>query len=899
MGFMAQDARTQELTDPESAEPVMPERFARWFAARGWSPRPHQKAVAAAAARGESVLLIAPTGGGKTLAGFLPSLIALEAANHRRHERAPGGARPHALHTLYISPLKALTVDVARNLEEPIREMGLDVRVETRTGDTPPAKRQRQRARPPDMLLTTPEQLALFIAQENSAAFFADLQAVIVDEAHALAPTKRGDLLTLGLAALERWAPGFRRIGLSATVAHADALARWLAPQRPRTLQAAETETAADAASGARAAASSSSDQRANHVAIVRGAGGAAAEIEVLASEERIPWAGHTGRHAYEEVYAQIKTARTALVFVNTRSQAEMTFQGLWAANADALPIALHHGSLDVGQRRKVEAAMAAGSLRAVVCTSTLDLGIDWGDVDLVIQMGAPKGAARLIQRIGRANHRLEEASRALLAPSNRFEVLECLAAQDAVAAGELDGETSPLGALDVLAQHVMGRACGEPFREEELYAELTTAAPYADLDARTFQRVLDLVSTGGYALGTYDRFRRIVKQGGRWRARNREAAQRHRMNVGAIVEEPMLDVRLAAGRRAADAPSHAVPPRPQMALRQRAPTTPPPRARQIRGGRAIGRMEEWYASQLSPGDTFVFAGRLLQFEGMAETDVYATPARGGQPRVPSWQGGKFPLSTFLAARVRAMISEPARWRTLPNQVREWLEAQAARSVIPAPNEMLVETFPRGGKWYLVAYPFDGRLAHQTLGMLVTRRLERLAKKPMGFVCNDYALSVWGLEDLADVDLADLFSEDMLGDDLDAWINESHLMKRTFRRCALVSGLLERRLPGHEKTGRQVTFSTDLIYDVLRTHEPDHILLEAAWRDAGSGLLDLRRLADGLKRIQGRIRHAALTRISPLSVPVMLEIGREPVFGAAQEALLAETAEDLAAEALG
>ncbi len=912
---------TEAAAQNDDTHAALPAAFSAWFASRGWSPRPHQLAVAAAAARGESALLIAPTGGGKTLAGFLPSLIALEAAARAWREKTGGtagaggaAARPHALHTLYISPLKALAVDVARNLEAPIREMGLDIRVETRTGDTPPAKRQRQRARPPDILLTTPEQLALFVAQENGAAFFHDLEAVIIDEIHALAPTKRGDLLALGLAALERWAPGYRRIGLSATVAEPLTLATWLAPQPPRRLPIAKagdceaeptshdsppTTAAPDGKPEIALAAAAPDGRPPAAVRIIRGAGGAAAQLEVLASEQRIPWAGHTGRHAYEEVYAQIKTARTALVFVNTRSQAEMTFQGLWAANADALPIALHHGSLNVEQRRKVEAAMAAGRLRAVVCTSTLDLGIDWGDVDLVIQMGAPKGAARLIQRIGRANHRLEEPSRALLAPSNRFEVLECLAAQEAVAAGELDGDSPPPGALDVLAQHMMGRACGEPFREDDLYAELTTAAPYADLDARAFHRALDLVSTGGYALATYDRFRRIVKQNGRWRARNREAAQRHRMNVGAIVEEPMLDVRVAAGRRAADAAPQPTPVRPQQVLRRRETTTPAPRVRQIRGGRAIGRIEEWYASQLSPGDTFLFSGRTLRFEGIADTDVYATPAQSGEPRVPSWQGGKFPLSTFLASRVRAMISDPARWRALPAQVREWLEAQAARSVIPGPKDMLVETFPRGGKMYLVAYPFDGRLAHQTLGMLLTRRLERLGKHPMGFVCNDYALSVWGLEDMADTDLGDLFSEDMLGDDLDAWINESHLMKRTFRHCALISGLLERRMPGHEKTGRQVTFSTDLIYDVLRSHQPDHILLEVAWRDAGSGLLDLRRLADGLKRIRGRIRHAALTRVSPLAVPVMLEIGREPVFGAAQDALLAETAEDLAAEALG
>ncbi len=879
----------------------LPSLFAAWFARRGWTPRAHQLAVVAAAARGESCLLIAPTGGGKTLAGFLPSLLELHADQQRQRVAGRAGPRPHALHTLYISPLKALAVDVARNVERPVAEMGLDVRVETRTGDTPAAKRQRQRARPPDMLLTTPEQLALFLAQANGAAFFADLKTVIIDEVHALAPSKRGDLLCLGLAALEHWAPGFRRIGLSATVGDEPALAAWLAPQGGA---ASTPPRPAKPPSIDRAPSPAPSPQALQRVPVIRGAGGAAAEVSVLASRARIPWAGHTGRHTYEEVYEHIKGARMCLVFVNTRSQAEMTFQGLWSVNEDALPIALHHGSLSVEQRRKVEGAITAGRLRAVVCTATLDLGIDWGDVDLVVQMGAPKGAARLIQRLGRANHRMDEPSRAVLAPSNRFEVLECLAAQGAVAAGELDAEAWGAGALDILAQHMMGRACGEPFVAEALYDEVRRAAPYADLSRETFERVLGFVADGGYALATYDRFRRIVQQDGRWRARTPAIAQRHRMNVGAIVEEPLLSVRLVGGRRAADAAPLPQPVRPQLNLRRSPGASPAAaqaagaRARQMRPGRALGQIEEWYVSHLAPGDTFAFAGQILRFEGVVETDVLVSRSDAREPRTPSWQGGKFPLSTFLARRVRAMISDPGGWSALPDPVRQWLDAQQHASLIPGPEEMLVETFPRAAKHYLVAYPFDGRLAHQTLGMLLTRRLERLGKKPLGFVANDYALSVWGLDGMGDVDMEALFDEDMLGDDLDAWITESPLMKRTFRQCALISGLLERRRPGAERSGRQMAMSTDLIYDVLRTHDSDHILLQAAWRDAGSGLLDLRRLGAGLRRIQGRIRHARLSKVSPLSVPVMLEIGREAVNGAAQDALLAEAADALAAEAM-
>ncbi|WP_417495657.1 ligase-associated DNA damage response DEXH box helicase [Maricaulis sp.] len=818
------------VTAPSSLPPV----FQAWFAARGWTVRPHQLAMIEAAARGEDALLIAPTGGGKTLGGFLPSLIELAALSETTPKQ-----RPHRLHTLYISPLKALSVDVARNLTTPVADMGLNLRIETRTGDTSPSKRQRQRASPPDILLTTPEQLALFCASPNVSTFFADLKHIVIDEIHALAPQKRGDLLSLALAAISRWAPDARRVGLSATIKDEGELARWLTPQNP-----GEPERQA---------------------AIIRGAPGARPEVEILEPEERIPWAGHSARHAMGDVYQRIKAARLALVFVNTRSQAEFTFQELWRLNEDKLAIALHHGSLAPEQRRKVEAAMAAGQLDAVVCTSTLDLGIDWGDVDLVIQMGAPKGSSRLIQRLGRSNHQLDKPSRALLAPSNRFEHLECEAAREAVAANALDGEPLHAGALDVLAQHIMGRACGEPFAADALFDEIRTAAPYAGLDRDTFDRVLDFAATGGYALNSYERFRRMVKtRDGLWAARAPQIAQRHRLNVGTIVEAPMLDVVVSSRGR---------------------------------GGQRLGQVEEYFIEQLAPGDTFLFAGQVLRFEAIEEMTARVTRSQDTTPKIPSYNGGKFPLSTYLAARVREIVQDPARWATLPDQVCDWLDIQRLRSSLPRADGLLVETFPRAAHFYLVCYPFEGRLAHQTLGMLLTRRLERLRMRPMGFVANEYALAVWGLRDMSGLDLDALFAEDMLGDDLEAWLAESDLMKRTFRNCAIIAGLIERRFPGQEKSGRQITFSTDLIYNVLREHEPDHILLRAAWIDAGTGLLDIHRLGEALARVRGHIEHQALARISPLAVPVMLEIGRESVRGEGQESILVDAADDLIAEA--
>jgi ATP-dependent Lhr-like helicase len=848
------------LDQPSAAK--LPEKFARWFAGRGWTPRAHQLELLAKAQSGRSVLLIAPTGGGKTLAGFLPSLVDLsgsvspQAAVADRKRLLSTGRdirREGGLHTLYISPLKALAVDIARNLEAPIAEMQLPIRIETRTGDTPASKRQRQRRDPPEILLTTPEQLALLLASADAPYLFGSLRRIVLDELHALVTSKRGDLLSLDLARLFRLAPHVASIGLSATVAEPDDLCRFMVPQRD--------------ASGIPARAD-----------LIVAQGGAEPHVVMLDSAEHVPWAGHSARYALGELYSLIKAHRTTLVFVNTRSQAEGIFQDLWHLNEENLPIALHHGSLDVAQRRKVEGAMAAGVLRAVVCTSSLDLGVDWGDVDLVVNVGAPKGSSRLLQRIGRANHRMDEPSEGVLIPANRFEVLECRAAIDAIAVNAQDTPAQRIGGLDVLAQHVLGCACGEPFRSDDLYAEVTTAAPYAALTREDFDAVVDFVATGGYALKAYDRFARIREgKDGRWRIAHPKVAQRYRMNVGTIVEADMLKVRLVRSRV-----SKMIP----------------------RGGRLLGEVEEYFVETMVLGDTFVFAGEILKYEAIVEDAVYVSRTASEDPKVPAYEGGKFPLSTYLAERVRTIISDPSAWRQLPDQVREWLEIQKWRSQVPGRRELLVETFPRGNKNYLVCYPFEGRLAHQTLGMLLTRRLERARLRPLGFVANEYALAVWGLGDVAqrlargEFSLAELFDEDMLGDDLEAWLAESALMKRTFRNCAIIAGLIERRFPGEEKSRRQVTISTDLVYDVLRSHQPDHVLLRAARADAATGLLDVRRLGEMLSRIKGRIVHKALDHVSPLAVPVMLEIGREAVYGEAAETLLAEAEDELVKEAM-
>ena len=778
----------------------------------------------AAAEGGRHALLVADTGAGKTLAGFLPTLAAFAPSRGK----APAA---EGLHTLYVSPLKALAHDVQRNLMAPIEEIGLPIRVETRSGDTPSNRKARQRVRPPHVLLTTPESLSLLLSYPDSALLFATLKRVVIDEVHAFATGKRGDLLALCLGRLQAIAPDMRRAALSATLADPEAYRAWLAPW-------GEIDA----------------------VALVEGEAGADPDVSILLpEEERVPWSGHAAAWAIPQLYERIRAHRTTLVFTNTRFLAEYLFQLLWDANEDNLPIGIHHGSLSKEARRKVEGAMARGDLRALVCTASLDLGVDWGDIDLVVQMGAPKGSSRLLQRIGRANHRLDCPSKALLVPGNRFEFLEAMAAADAVAEGQRDGEDFRPGGLDVLAQHVMACACAGPFREDELLTEIRGSLAYAWVDAQGFARVLDFVATGGYALRAYDRFRRIVRDGdGTWRLTHPDQAHRHRMNAGIIVDAEMLEVR-------------------------------------FRNGRSLGRVEENFGASLKPGDTFRFAGMDLEVESVRDLELIVRAARRSAT-IPSYMGARMPLTTHLGQRVRAMLADRAGWGRFPDDVREWLEVQDWRSHLPAPGRLLVESFPHKQLEYTTYYTFEGWNANQSLGMLITRRMEDRGLGPLGFVANDYALAVWGLRPVDRP--ADLLSPDILTHEFVDWVQQSYLLRRAFREVAVISGLVERQHPGKRKSGRQVTFSTDLIYDVLRKYEPDHLLIDAAWADARTRMTDVARVADVLDRAAREVDHVRLDRISPLSVPVLSMIGRESLPSGVADDMLLEEAESLAAAAM-
>ena len=771
------------------------------------------------ARRGLSALLVAATGAGKTLAGFLPTIC--ELADHPTE----------GLHTLYVSPLKALAIDVQRNLIGPIEEMGLPIRVETRTGDTPSDRKLRQRLKPPQVLLTTPESLSLLLSYPESPQMFEGLKTIVVDELHGFAKEKRGDLLSLSVSRLQTLAPELRRVGLSATISDPDAYRSWLAPDADMEL-----------------------------IDLVTGDPGAEPDLSILIPENKIPWAGHSGYHAIADVMRLIEQHKTTLVFCNTRGLAELIFQKLWDENEQGLPIGIHHGSLSVEARRKVEAAMAAGKLRGLVATASLDLGIDWGDVDLVVQMGAPKGSSRLLQRIGRANHRLDEPSKGIIVPGNRFEYLEARAALDAIDDGELDPEVFRPGALDVLAQHILAMAVAAPFQQEGLLAEIRSAAPYAGLRDETFEEILNFIATGGYALKAYDRFRRLVPEpGGAWRIAKPSVAQQHRLNAGVIVEQPLLTVR-------------------------------------FRNGRKLGTVEEGFASALAPGDRFFFAGLSLEVEQFKDTDIIVH-ASSKSAQAVTYGGQRMSMSTHLADRVRHMLCDRNDWHRFPDDVREWLEVQSERSVLPEPHQLLVETFPHEGHHYMVAYSFEGWNAHQSLGMLLTKRMEKAGLKPLGFVANDYGLACYGLEPIRNPKA--LFSPDILEREFVEWVESSYLLKTAFREVAVIGGLVERHHPGKKKTGRQVSFSTDLIYDVLRRYEPQHLLLRAAWDDARRRMTELGRLVRLVDRASATMLHVELDRITPMAVPLMVIVGREalPPGAEADESLLMQ-AEELANEAM-
>ena len=771
-----------------------------WLKKNNWHFYDHQLETVSKSLRGYDVLLVAPTGGGKTLAGFLPSLEDL--INKKNPE--------NQLHTLYISPLKALTVDVHRNLSAPISDQKLDIKVETRTGDTSSYKKVRQKQEPPHMLMTTPESLALLLASPDANDYFKFLKFLIIDEIHSLVNSKRGDLLSLNLSRLDTIVPTYRKVGLSATVKNTNSVLSFLSKNKKSITLNVEEKSFPN--------------------------------IEILKTDNRVPWSGHMAGYAIKEIYKKIQNSTMSIVFVNTRAQAELIFNKLWHENEINLKIAVHHGSLEKEIRRKVENMMSLGQLDCVVATSSLDLGIDWGNVNLVIQIGSPKGIARFLQRIGRSNHRLNESSKAILVPSNRFEYLECVSAISSIKEKILDETKEKEGSLDVLAQHILGVACSKPFEVNELFVEIKKSWPYRNLQMGKFLEVLEFVKNGGYSLKNYDQYSKIgLNKQNLYAIKNKNIRNKYRLNVGTIVESYMLKVKL--------------------------------------GNRTLGQVEEWFIEGLNQGDTFLFGGRVLEYQYLSNNNVIVRTTKDQQPKIPSYAGGRLPLSSELSFQVRSLISKEKNWKNLPSQISEWLKLQLKFSNIPSPEELLVEIFPRKIKnkkrYFLICYSFEGRNANQTLGFLISKRMQRMGYKPIGFVATEYALAIWSMNMVEDINI--LLSDDIMLDDLYEWLEETPLLKKNFRDAAIISGLIERIIPGQKKTGKQIMFNSDLIFDVLKKHEPNHLLLQVARQDSYRGLIDLDRLSEFLKRIKKNIILKKLNQISPLAIPLILEINRQTI----------------------
>ena len=786
----------------------MPTAIDQWFASQGWKPFAFQREVWRAYRNGESGLIHAATGTGKTYAAWIGPLL----------EWMQGDGEVHPpLRVLWVTPLRALVADTENALRAPIQDLNIPWRVEARTGDTKASVRERQKKRLPAALVTTPESLALLLAREDARQIFGALRLIVVDEWHELMSSKRGVMVELELARLRHWNPAVRTWGLSATLGNLD--------------------VAMDVLLG-------------GHLGrLVRGLIPKSVIIDSLipAHMDRFPWAGHLGVNMLPQVLAAIEEGRTTLVFTNTRSQTEIWYQAILEARPEwAGELAIHHGSLERKQRDWVEDGLRAGTLRCVVCTSSLDLGVDFTPVDRVIQIGSPKGVARLLQRAGRSGHQPGVPSRITCVPTHAFELVEAAAARDAALAGAIESRFPIERPLDLLAQHVVTVGVSEGFRAEELLAEVRSTNAYRDLTDAEWEWVLDFVTRGGEALRAYPEYSRLVQQDGVYRVTNGAIARRHLLSVGTIVSDAAIDVRFLTGGR-------------------------------------LGSVEESFIARLRPGDRFFFSGKALEFVRVREMTAWVKKTKAVDGAIPRWEGSRMPLSSELARAVRMRL-EQARLGIFEGPemaaVRPVLETQAERSIIPATDEFLIERVSTSDGYHLFFYPFEGRLVHEGLGALLAYRMSRIRPISFSIACNDYGVNLLA-PDIAPLEAAleaGLLAPVHLLEDIPASLNAAEMARRQFREIARVAGLTFQGYPGQNKSVRQLQASAGLLYDVFAKYDSENLLLKQAQKEVLERQLEQSRLGRTLERLSSsRIRIIDMERPSPLSFPILVDMSRTRV----------------------
>jgi len=819
---------------------------AEWFATPGWTPAPFQRRAWRAYLRGQSGLIHAPTGTGKTHAAWMGPII--EALHERGHGQTRAEPGADGIRVLWLTPLRALATDTVRSLAEPLDALGLPWTVEKRTGDVSSSVKARQRKRLPTALVTTPESLSLLLSYADVRRQLASLRCVVVDEWHELMGSKRGIQTELCLAHLRSIAPtpgSLRTWGCSATLGNLDEAMAVLMGNASAGFVSNPSPTRTDRQRGG------------HHTAGRRGAPNDQAllitapqrkriEVATLIPDtiERLPWAGHLGTKLVEAVCDELDQPGSALMFTNTRSQCELWFEAITQARPGWLgQVAMHHGSIDRSTRDQVETLLRDGALRCVVCTSSLDLGVDFSPVDRVLQVGSPKGIGRLMQRAGRSGHQPGKPSRVIGVPTHAFELVEFAAAREAVKAGNVEPRVPLKMATDVLTQHLVTLAVGGGFEADVTLAEVRSTHAFAELTDAQWQWALDFVTRGGPCLQAYPRFNkvRIVEDpDGRRRyvADDRGIVRMHRMMIGTITADASMRVAYA-------------------------------------NGKTLGTVEENFIAHLKPGQRFLFAGKVLELVRVREMTATVRPSRKRtRGAVPRWQGGRSPLSTMLARGVRAKIDEARRGNfrgTEMRAARPVLELQSAWSILPAPDELLIETTDSRLGHHAFVFSFQGRLVHEGLSTLVAYRLSQTRPISVTATANDY-----GFELLSDqpvqLDAAawrTLLSPENLTDDLTAALGASQLARRRFRAIAQVAGLVFPGYPGQPKTNRQLQASSELFYDVFSEFEPNHALLDQAKREVLDNELELTRMRSALVWLQTQaIRLLSPEHLTPLAFPL-------------------------------